>query len=205
MRLPEPWYYPLQDVAEGRWHVPVDRVLHYIDTGYCQPSALIHKAMLGLDLPGPSPYVVVQLHAYRDMIWTDSTAGRIADLVLPCTAYEYDRGEVRSIQIERLDGPVLVARADLVLSLSAIEEVERAVSEPRNINPTERTTLLQIMAVLLDEDNDRWREHPYECASWIRQRLSNCGKRLSNETIAQKVRAAGEAIASVREDEPVSA
>src|SRR5690348_4726154 len=73
------WHMTLAEAAASLGAHP-DLVLRYADIGILVPAAPIPRTSLSLADLAPAPYVVVLLHDYLDMLWTDNGSG---DLIAP--------------------------------------------------------------------------------------------------------------------------
>jgi hypothetical protein len=67
MKLPEPWYFTVDELAHA-WGCHRDRVFYFMDAGLLVPSVLVAKATLPLELcGGMAPHVCFVLDGYRGL------------------------------------------------------------------------------------------------------------------------------------------
>lgn len=183
--LPEPWWNTPAELAHDL-DCHVDRIWYYLDCGYMTPAALVPRFALPQVPAGPSPHVCVLLHDYRAMRWEPSPAGPIAPLVGEYRAFVVERDEFQLLDLVDCD-TVYVGRSDLVVPTKEREELELLARASRPINPTERRTLLHIIAALLAESISEQSQQPYALAETISRDLAARGISLSRQAIANKL------------------
>lgn len=149
MRTPLLWHQSVQSFAHqiGRH---VDDVYSWLDSGALRAAVLVAKSDLPFDIPGPSPKVVVLLHDYLTLPWTDMDGERVAALSGEYQAFGVYGQELVNYTIADAAG-IVVSRGDLVITLHHQEAMEEEVVEtPRErFNKTERTSVMRMLGAAL--------------------------------------------------------
>jgi hypothetical protein len=201
--LPPSWYQTLAATA-AEFGTHPDRVLRYADAGLILPAALISKAVLPVPYPGPAPYLVVRLDAYREMPWIPDAGDMVAPLIGAHRAYQLDGHAYTNLNFD--GAGVLVRRSELVITSDQIEELRFACEAgERTPHPAKLRTLQRITGALIakrwpDSERRAEREGNYKIAEELACDLQLAGISLSKEAIALHVREArAERAAAVRQ------
>jgi hypothetical protein len=191
--LPLSWYFTPAELAHD-WGVHPDRIMYYCDAGLIEPAVLVPKTGLPVDCPGPASHLCVLLPDYRSMAWSVANGECVAPLVGEYRAFQIDGQEFRNLTLRDCD-QVLVSRADLVIPLEQREAVEAMGAMIKSINPTERSTLLYLLALAARAAYPNLITKPYAVAEKMSRDLALDGVTLGRQAIANKLLAAQEVLA----------
>jgi hypothetical protein len=181
--LPPAWFQTLTETAT-EFGTHSERLLYYADAGLILPAALVHKALLPMQYPGPSPYLVVRLDDYRSMPWAPADGDMVAPLIGAHRAYQVDGHAFTNLDID--GAGILVRRSELVLTSDQIEALQDASVLAKAPHPAKLRTLQRLLGVLVAQ---RWPDAgPYTVAEQLIRDLQLCGLGLSKECIAGHVR-----------------
>jgi hypothetical protein len=169
-----------------------ERLLYYADAGLILPAALVHKSLLPVAYPGPSPYLVVRLDHYREMPWTPAGGDMVAPLDGTHRAFQVDGHGFTNLD---LDGAgVLVRRSELVLTCDQVEALHDACAPRKSAHPAKVRALHRLVGILVAA---RWpKAGPYTVADELLRDLQLLGLTMSKECIAGHIRDARSEIAA---------
>lgn len=188
LSLPQPWYYTVDELAKD-WSVHPDRVRYYMDAGLMVPAAAIPRSRVANPVPGASPLVVIMLDQYSSLAWdAKGDPAALVSGVLRC--FQTNGIGYSSFELT-LDAAVEIRRSELVVCLDQREVLEET-PRPQSINPVERRTLLQLIAVMASKGYAMDLVNHYADAQMLCKDAELCGIELSVETIAKKLIAARE-------------
>jgi hypothetical protein len=191
--LPEPWYSTVAEVAY-EFDVHPDRIRYYMDSGLIQPAALMPKAALPVQIPGPARHVCIALPDYRGMGWQAVGDDHVAPLAGEFQAFQVDGQAFSNLLLKGCDG-VVVSQSDLVITITEREALECMRAVPQRFNPTERRNMLCMLDLLASAAYPDQSGQPYAVAEHMVRELELAGVSISRETVASKLKEARDALA----------
>ena len=197
--LPDPHYMTVPELA-ARWLAHVDAVYYVLDNGELPLWVKVNKHQLPTEMQdGPSPHMVVELPDYAQLEWQHGEGSTALLCGIERRCLDIAGGRELTLPAEH---PATITRADLVVPYVAVQDFEDAHGKVRPFRSTERTTMLLMIGALARGYWGSEVENPYTCARDLLDILRNLDTKLSQETLATKLKEAVALTTAAQTDDP---